>query len=213
MKQNRLKIAFKHLKTVLTHKRWVYHYCRLCGITWRGIKHDMSKFSPTEFGESIKYYTGTRSPIDVCKEQNGVSFAWMHHKGRNDHHYEYWQDNFDKGGNPVDMPFDCVIEMLCDYLGAGRAYNGKSFTYLQEFQWFLNKLNKNTPAMHIHSKVFIYECLEMLASIEQRNIDLTIKDILNKPNLFSIYVNCSEFTEETFRNMRKNVESGWNLNA
>ena len=45
------------------------------------------------------------------------------------------------------------------------------------------------------------------------NLNKTIKDILNKPNLFSIYVNCSEFTEETFRNMRKNVESGWNLNA
>lgn len=53
----------------------------------------------------------------------------MHHKGRNKHHYEYWQDNFDNGGNPIEMPMKYKKEMLCDYLGAGRAYHGKSFDF------------------------------------------------------------------------------------
>lgn len=114
--------AKNHLRTVLTHKKWVFYYCCKAGIPLQGLVHDLSKFSPTEFMESINYYTGTHSPIDECKKKNGVSYAWMHHKGRNPHHYEYWQDNFDKGGQPIKMPYKYAVELLCDYLGAGRAY-------------------------------------------------------------------------------------------
>lgn len=213
MEKRKIKLEnlWKHFKTVCTHKRWVFHYCKLCGITWRGIKHDLSKFSPTEFIESVKYYSGTRSPIDACKEENGFSKAWMHHKGRNDHHYEFWQDNIDlPGSHALDMPFHNAVELLCDYLGAGRAYQGKNFTYVGEFKWFINKLNTRDPAMHIHTKTFVYECLEMLASIECTNSELSIKEFLAQHNLFSIYVNTGEFTTEQFLAMRKNVEKGWN---
>ena len=79
-------IAFKHFKTVMTHKMYVFLFCKEAGIPWQGIKHDLSKFSPTEFIESVKYYTGTDSPINNCKKVNGYSEAWMHHKGRNKHH-------------------------------------------------------------------------------------------------------------------------------
>lgn len=138
---------FGHLKTVCKHKTWVFYYACKFGIPFRGFIHDMSKFSPTEFFESVKYYTGTHSPIDECKKTNGYSKAWMHHKGRNKHHYEYWQDNFDHGGKPICMPYKETVEMLCDYLAAGRAYNGKSFTYQQEYKWWLNKISKPI-AMH-----------------------------------------------------------------
>lgn len=89
--------TFRHFKKVCTHKRWVFYYCCKVGIPFQGLMHDLSKFSPTEFLESVKYYQGTSSPIDACKKENGWSVAWMHHKGRNKHHYEYWQDNFDNG--------------------------------------------------------------------------------------------------------------------
>ncbi len=85
---------FKHLNKILTHKRWVAHYCFMCGLYWQGIMHDMSKFSPTEFWESVKYYQGTRSPINACKEDKGYSMAWFHHRGRNKHHWEFWMDDF-----------------------------------------------------------------------------------------------------------------------
>ncbi len=139
-------VALKHLKTILTHKKWVFFFARKLGIGWQGFWHDMSKFSPTEFFESIKYYTGTRSPIDVCKEKNGYSMAWLHHKGRNPHHYEYWQDNFDRGGEPLKMPDKYVEEMICDYLAAGKAYMRDSFTFQAEWEWWMNK-NKNKLAM------------------------------------------------------------------
>jgi hypothetical protein len=127
----------------------------------------MSKFSPTEFWESVRYYQGNRSPIDACKEENGVSKAWLHHKGRNRHHYEYWQDNFDKGGEPLKMPYKDAVEMLCDYLGAGRAYMGKNFTYKAEWQWWIRK-NQTNITMHPSSKEFISCVLLNLAHDEKR---------------------------------------------
>ena len=154
--------VFKHLKTILTHKWWVFIYCCRCGLIWRGITHDLSKFSPTEFMESIKYYTGTRSPIDVCKEQNGYSKAWQHHKGRNTHHYEHWTDNYDSGTTPIQMPLEDAMEMICDYLGAARAYMGKNFTYEAEYEWWNLKKKPTANAMHPVIKRFITEVLYKL---------------------------------------------------
>ena len=73
--------AFKHFAKVCVHKHCVFYYCCKVGIPLQGLTHDLSKFSPTEFFESVKYYQGTSSPIDACKEENGWSAAWMHHKG------------------------------------------------------------------------------------------------------------------------------------
>ena len=155
--------SLKHLKTVLTHKHFVFFFARKLGIGWQGFWHDMSKLSPTEFLESVKYYTGTRSPIDVCKEVNGYSAAWLHHKGRNPHHYEHWQDNFDKGGEPLKMPDKYVKEMICDYLAAGRAYKGKDFDFNSEWVWWENKI-KNNIAMHPENKEAVNTILSRLNS-------------------------------------------------
>lgn len=178
---NYLKNFFGHLKTVIVHKWWVFYYCCIFGIPFRGIVHDLSKFSPTEFFESIKYYTGTRSPIDACKEANGVSYAWMHHKGRNKHHYEYWQDNFDKGGEPVLMPYKYSVEMLCDYLGAGKAYMKDKFDIQCEIIWWENK-NKNPIAMHPINKRFITNMLRFILFKCSKNgkVDLTKRYMLRK---------------------------------
>ena len=191
--------AFKHLNTVLTHKKWVFYYCCKAGIPFRGLVHDLSKFSPTEFGESIKYYTGTHSPIDECKKKNGVSYAWMHHKGRNSHHYEYWQDNFDKGTDHIKMPYKCAIEMICDYLGAGKAYQKDKFTYAGEYEWWLKK--KDTAnAMHPQTKLFVnYVLLKMSALEREEENPLTA---LNKRYTKSLYRHC----EKMYRLSKKNPD-------
>ena len=84
-----LKRFFKHLHTVNTHRFKVFLLCCRVGIPIQGLLHDLSKYSPEEFWESVKYYEGTHSPIHNCKKENGYSKAWLHHKGRNKHHYEY----------------------------------------------------------------------------------------------------------------------------
>lgn len=165
---NYIQKFFGHLKTVIKHKYWVWYYMNKCGLKWgwRGLWHDMSKFSPTEFWESVKYYSGTRSPIDACKEDRGISMAWMHHKGRNPHHYEYWMDNFDRGGEPKEMPWRYKVEMICDYLAAGRAYMGKNFSYKAELEWW-NKKIQQLRRQHLKDMAFISRVLGNLAETEK----------------------------------------------
>lgn len=82
----------EHLRTVNRHRHLVRKYCFRLGLYWQGLTHDLSKYSPTEFWRSAKYYQGYRSPNDQERLVNGVSLSWLHHKGRNRHHFEYWID-------------------------------------------------------------------------------------------------------------------------
>lgn len=175
--------AFKHLKKILIHKYWVGLYCFKCGLYWRGLVHDLSKFSPIEFFESVKYYQGNSSPINAAKKDKGYSLAWQHHKGRNKHHYEYWTDNYDDGTTCIEMPFIYAVEMLCDYLGAARAYWGKDFTYFAEYDWWLKK--SIVAKMHINTKRFITTVLKSMADYEK--LGRNPMDILDYGTLLNIY--------------------------
>jgi hypothetical protein len=161
--------AIKHFKLITTHKYYVFKNCYKAGLIWRGIKHDLSKYSPTEFLESVRYFSGNRSPIDNCKEVNGWSKAWMHHKGRNTHHYEYWQDNFDKGGEPLQMPYEDALEMVCDYIAAGQAYMKKDFSYSGEYDWWLNKTARGI-AMHPKTLQFVDLMLRVMKRDENNGV-------------------------------------------
>ena len=141
-----------HWKTVCTHRKWVRYYCRIAGIPWRGWKHDLSKYSPTEFWESVRYWTGTHSPIDEAKKQQGYSRAWLHHRGRNPHHWAYWADNFSEGFKVYPMPMNDFVEMVCDFLAAGRAYSGDMFSYTNERIWWLHERDYGSRAMNEKNK-------------------------------------------------------------
>lgn len=157
------KNAFLHLKKIIVHRKWVRHYCFRTGLLWQGFTHDLSKFSPVEFIESARYYQGSISPIDACKEKNGVSVAWLHHRGRNKHHWEYWVDDLQKGMRPICMPYRYAVEMLCDFLGAGRAYMGKEFSYEKEYEWWMKK--RDTIVAHPAIWLFIQLCMSNIRSI------------------------------------------------
>lgn len=116
-----------HLKLITTHKAKVAKLCFRTGIYLQGIVHDLSKYSPAEFIDSARYFNGERSPIEVQKETTGFSTAWLHHKGRNKHHHEYWVDYIDQGGIPCKMPFKYALELVCDSVAAGQVYLGKDW--------------------------------------------------------------------------------------
>ena len=175
--------AFMHLRKILIHKYWVGLYCFKCGLYWRGLVHDLSKFSPVEFFESIKYYQGNSSPIDAAKKDKGYSKAWQHHKGRNKHHYEYWTDNYDNGTTCIEMPFTYAVEMLCDYLGAAHAYWGNNFTYSAEYDWWIKK--SEVAKMHPNTKSFITSVLKLLVHCEKCNY--SVNTVLQYSRLFFIY--------------------------
>ena len=173
-----IKRFFGHLKTVLTHKRWVFYYASRLGYPWLGLMHDMSKFSPTEFFESVKFWTGKRSPILEAKEKAGISYAWLHHRGRNKHHYEYWIEKLDSGGVPHKIPFKYVIEMVCDWLAACRTYTKDSTSIFQkEYDWWTG----NAPRVKIHdeTKRLITKILWNLAEHDRYRKDekRTLSDI------------------------------------
>ena len=84
--------VWKHLCTILHHKNLVRAGCFKIGLYKQGLLHDMSKYTPTEFLVGCKYYQGTMSPNNAEREDKGYSAAWLHHKGRNKHHMEYWID-------------------------------------------------------------------------------------------------------------------------
>ena len=122
-----IKNVYLHLRLVLQHKWRVFINCAKCGLPWRGFMHDMSKFSPIEFFESAKYFQGNRSPITASRQDIGYSAAWLHHKGRNKHHTEYWFD-WECEVQPL-MPYKYMVECVCDKLAATRIYSGNKADY------------------------------------------------------------------------------------
>ena len=128
----------KHFITITRHRHKVIANCFRAGIPWRGLMHDLSKYTPTEFIPGAKNYLGTRSPNEGEREKYGYSKAWLHHKGRNRHHFEYWND-YDfktKQLTPVKMPQVFVIEMFCDRVAASKIYGGKNYTDGSALEYF-----------------------------------------------------------------------------
>ncbi|MBR0142368.1 MAG: catalase [Ruminococcus sp.] len=134
-----LKNFTGHLSTVLNHRHMVMKHCFKAGIFFRGITHDLSKFSPTEFIQGVKYYQGNRSPNEKERETEGYSKAWIHHKGRNKHHFEYWTDYSPetKKLEPVEMPNIFVFEMFCDRVAASKIYNGEKYNNSLPLEYYL----------------------------------------------------------------------------
>jgi hypothetical protein len=152
-----MKKYWLHIKTIIKHKWYVFLACKDCGIIWRGIKHDSSKFSIKEFASSAKYFQGNRSPIDAEKEATGYSIAWQNHKGHNTHHWQYWLDNKEKEIIPLKMPYKDLVELICDWIGAGKAYNKDKWTKDTPYDYWVK--NRDKMIFHSDTYKFIEETL------------------------------------------------------
>lgn len=172
-----LKNVVNHFKLITKHRWVVFKLCCKVGEPWRGFMHDLSKYSPTEFFESVKYYNGKHSPIMGAKKAQGYSKAWLHHKGRNRHHSEYWVDETAPDKTPI-MPYPFAVEMMCDKLAAGMVYQGKDFTKEYELSYW--KKEREYIRMSENMKKFVDEILEKVA-------DVGVKEAMTKTNLKSAY--------------------------
>ena len=131
----------KHFHMVNKHRYIVFKFCVRAGIPFRGIVHDLSKYSFEEFFESAKYYQGNYSPIRNARNTLGYSYAWLHHKGRNKHHYEYWYDYCNKDGHVL-IPLKYTKEMICDQLAAGICYDGKDWNNSSQLNYWMKAREK-----------------------------------------------------------------------
>lgn len=164
---NTLKAMYRHFKTVARHKRIVCQECIKCGRTWRGLMHDNSKFSPTEFIPSARYFQGDKSPIEAEKAEKGYSPAWQHHMGHNPHHWEYWID-FGSDGQIIanKIPYQYVVEMVCDWIGAGMMYSQGTWKQSDPLDYY----NKVRKGRHFHPDTEEL-LLKFLTCIKEKGLD------------------------------------------
>lgn len=172
-----LKNIVGHFLVITRHKWVVFKLCCKVGQPWRGLVHDLSKYSPTEFWEGVKYFNGKHSPITDAKKDKGYSQAWLHHKGRNKHHTDYWVDLSAPDKTPI-IPYQYVAEMLCDKLAAGMVYKGKDWTKEYELDYWLNERDKTLVNDQVEALI-----TEFLTQVSKDGID----KVLTKKNVKALY--------------------------
>ena len=162
---------WKHFCTITHHKYLVMKNCFKVGLYRQGLLHDMSKYSPAEFWVGCRYFQGNRSPNNAEREEKGYSSAWLHHKGRNKHHYEYWID-YGLEGEPMltgmKMPKKYVVEMLMDRIAASKTYLGDKYTDKEPLQYYEKGAAKLGKMIHPETAALIHKLLKMLAEKGER---------------------------------------------
>ena len=172
-----------HLCTITHHRHMVMRFCFCVGLYRQGLLHDLSKYSSTEFRVGCKYYQGTRSPNNAEREETGYSRAWLHHKGRNRHHYEYWIDYSMKPGEGMiglEMPVNYVVEMFLDRIAASKIYERDAYTDRSPLRYY----ERGAAEMMIHPKTrkLLRHLLEMLAEKGERKTLSYIRNTILKYN-------------------------------
>ena len=170
--------AWQHLKTINHHKWLVLQGCFRVGLYWQGLTHDLSKYAPVEFMAGAKYYQGTRSPNTAEREDKGYSEAWMHHKGRNRHHCEYWTDlnRETRVYAPIPMPRKYLAEMVMDRRAACMTYQGKDYRDDSALRYYERGLERNF--MHEQTNRELQFLLTMLAEKGEKETFRYIKEVV-----------------------------------
>lgn len=149
-----LKAFFKYLSYILRHKWFVFLECCKAGIPWRGLVHDLSKFSPSEFFPYMNHFYlrkskaiegGYLKQLDTIPDP-AFDKAWQLHLKRNPHHWQYWVSVSDHGTVQTPkvspMPDKYWKEMVADWRGAGRAQGYGDNT----LEWY----DKHKDSMILH---------------------------------------------------------------
>lgn len=154
----------QHFKTVTYHRWLVMKGCFSIGLYWQGICHDLSKYSPAEFLVGARFYQGNRSPNNAEREKKGYSSSWLHHKGRNKHHYEYWIDysteNIKGGISPVPMPVKYILEMMMDRIAASKVYAKEAYT--RHHPWLYYLKGRGKAPLHEKTRMIMELLLKVL---------------------------------------------------
>ena len=160
----------KHFKTITHHKWLVLKGCFEVGLYKQGICHDLSKYMPSEFIVGARYYQGNRSPNNAEREEIGYSSAWLHHKGRNKHHYEYWIDYSIKyvpgGMAPAPMPVKYIVEMLMDRIAACKVYKKELYSPQSPLEYYQS--GKDPAPLHDKTRMLLELLLHRMAKYGEK---------------------------------------------
>lgn len=173
---------WQHFKTITRHRLLVLDGCFRVGLYWQGLTHDLSKYTPTEFIIGARYFQGDRSPNSAERADKGYSEAWMHHKGRNRHHYEYWtdMDPQTRTYEPVRMPRRYLAEQIMDRRAACMVYQKKAYTDASAYHYFM--ASRERQLMHPENRKELEFLLGMLAQKGELETFSYIKNHVLKGN-------------------------------
>lgn len=166
---------FGHLRTVMAHRREVRKLCFKCGLYWRGLTHDLSKFSPVEFINGVQYFTGHASPHLGERADKGYSEAWLNHKAKNKHHAEYWQD---LKGKPVTMPKEYFVEMVCDRIAASKIYLKNKYTNASPEEYY--ETHKDENQFHCATRAMLETYLSFLKTHGEEETFRSLKGLVKR---------------------------------
>ena len=154
-----------HFETITRHKLLVMKYCFECGLYEQGLAHDLSKYSPTEFIPGCIYYQGDHSPNEAERKAKGYTSAWLHHKGRNKHHLEYWIDysTTKSGLTGMKIPLRYVCEMVCDRVAASQIYLGDRYT--DAAAWNYYEKSRDHYLLHPETRALLEKLLQMVRDL------------------------------------------------
>ncbi|MEF9916085.1 MAG: DUF5662 family protein [Lachnospiraceae bacterium] len=171
--------SIQHFCTITHHKMLVMKKCFQVGLYRQGLLHDLSKYGMTEFRVGCKYYQGNRSPNNAEREANGYSSAWLHHKGRNKHHYEYWID-YAVGGETglvgMKMPKKYVVEMFMDRIAACKIYKKKGYRNSSPLEYY--NRGRAYQLMHEDTQALLEKLLVMLANYGENRTFQYIREVV-----------------------------------
>lgn len=176
--------ALHHFITITSHKMIVMDLCFKTGLYRQGLLHDLSKYSPIEFMTGIRYYQGDRSPNAAERNEKGYSAAWLHHKGHNPHHYEYWIEVNRSTGEweGVKMPLRYVMEMVCDRIAASKVYNKGAYTDDTPLAYYL-RVNEG-KRLHPETKALLEHLLRLLSAKGERHTIAYMRHLLKHPECY-----------------------------
>lgn len=164
----------KYLNYLLRHKWYVFLESIPEGIIWRGLLHDMSKFFPSQWFPYANYFYGKKGDdITKGRDETGYykptdtgdkafDFAWLLHQKWNRHHWQWWILPEDEGGVkilPMTEPY--LKEMICDWIGAGKAqghFSPKNDKYFETRNWY--RKNRNKMQLHPATREWIEDKIE-----------------------------------------------------
>jgi hypothetical protein len=141
---------FRYLRTVIKHKYYVFIAGFKFGVPlYRLIIHDWSKFLPSEWFPYVDKFERSNDSL-------AFEIAWLKHKHRNPHHWEYWVDN---EGDCYLPPPSYLREMVADWMAAGKAYEGEWPTE-NNWVWYTN--NQHKIRLKGAARVYVEELMKRI---------------------------------------------------
>ena len=125
---------------------------------WRLVIHDWTKFTPAEAPHYGRRFYGRNV------DQLAFAQAWNHHHKSHPHHWEYWipvtahRLSPVRAGEPLPMPEWAVREMVADWVGASRSYEGFWPQSLDEWDWLRGESSK--MRFHANTEQLLKKVLE-----------------------------------------------------